>query len=215
MKKQSDHALIARMRELIAVYGRWAGSNQDIADALNVEGVVTSQGKPWTAGNVSAWLTRHKGLVTESRPDTKPSGEVTESQKDTNVPPEVIESQGDTSTEPEVTESQEPTTAGDDALAVLAELYRSGKITEVISWYEATKGEAGMIQAIERRPMFKGERRNTGIKLSKSILDAAVAKCKTEPQRVGGSFSQLVEYLLWRYIGSPAEMVEGIDQDAS
>ncbi len=98
-----------------------------------------------------------------------------------------------------------------EALRAVAELYRSGKLSQVIDWYEATKDKGSVLEMAEYRPMFRygKERRNTGIAVSDLILERAVAKQKGDRARVGKSLSQLVEYLLWLYIGSPQELIEG------
>jgi hypothetical protein len=73
------------------------------------------------------------------------------------------------------------------------------------------------VPAWEVRPVFKGERKNTGVLVNREILDRAAAKAKTEKARTGGSLSSLVELLLWFYVGSPDELLatgpEGEDLD--
>ena len=66
----------------------------------------------------------------------------------------------------------------------------------------------------DRRPMFKSGpkgSKNTGVSVSDLILESAREKLKTEPHKVGKSVSQLVEYLLWQYVGSPPDLVVGTE----
>jgi hypothetical protein len=58
------------------------------------------------------------------------------------------------------------------------------------------------------RPMFRGNRRNSGIHVNEIILKRAMKKAKLDRARTGGSLSRLVEFLLWQYIGSPADVLE-------
>jgi hypothetical protein len=101
-----------------------------------------------------------------------------------------------------------PSALDHEALTALTDLYRSGTLTELLQWYHDTKGEVIILKMPERRPVFKGKPKNTGIKISEPILRSAVDKAKTERLRTGGSLSKLVEYLLWVYIGSPKELIE-------
>src|SRR5208337_4651870 len=98
-----------------------------------------------------------------------------------------------------------------EALNALVDLYRSGKLTELLDWYETTKGEVILVRTPERRPLFRGEAKNTGIKISRDIMRRALEKASSERHKTGRSLSKLVEYLLWCYIGSPSELIYGND----
>lgn len=63
------------------------------------------------------------------------------------------------------------------------------------------------------RPRFKKPRSNSGILLNDEIRRRALEKAKADPDATGGSLSSLVEVLLWRYIGSPSDVVEGPESD--
>jgi hypothetical protein len=78
-------------------------------------------------------------------------------------------------------------------------------LREIISWYESRR--IGL-DHIERRPMFKGRTRNTGIKINEELLNRAVQKAKKERLRTGGSLSGLVELLLWKYLNEPDDLIE-------
>jgi hypothetical protein len=73
------------------------------------------------------------------------------------------------------------------------------------SWRE---GQEEPTRISAQRPVFRGERRNTGVHVNKTILARAVEKAKREKVRTGGSLSLLVEWLLWGYIGEPADVLE-------
>jgi hypothetical protein len=53
------------------------------------------------------------------------------------------------------------------------------------------------------RPAFPGERDNTGIRVNRRLLKAALEKAKTEDAALtgGGKLSPLIEHLLWGYLG--------------
>lgn len=61
---------------------------------------------------------------------------------------------------------------------------------------------------IERKPIFKGQTRNTGIKINEELLNRAVQKAKKERLRTGGSLSGLVELLIWKYLDEPDDLIE-------
>ena len=64
------------------------------------------------------------------------------------------------------------------------------------------------------RPRFRKPRTNSGILLNENIRKRALEKAKADPDATGGSLSGLVELLLWRYIGSPSDVVEGSDSES-
>lgn len=80
-----------------------------------------------------------------------------------------------------------------------------GTLREIISWYESRR--IGL-DHIERRPIFKGRTRNTGIKINEELLNRAVQKAKKQRVRTGGSLSGLVELLLWKYLDEPDDLIE-------
>lgn len=94
----------------------------------------------------------------------------------------------------------------------LLSIYQSGKLTELLSWYESQKeapmqtttpttGEALILP--EHRPLIPGKRKNTGVFINERLMELVKTKLKTEQERVGTSLSQLIEVLLWSYAGSP------------
>jgi hypothetical protein len=85
-------------------------------------------------------------------------------------------------------------------------LEESDTLKEMIEWWKSR--ESAAMEASVRRPVFIGKTRNTGIRVSEAILDRAVAKAKQEKLKTGGNLSQLVEWLMWIYLGSPDDVVE-------
>lgn len=79
-------------------------------------------------------------------------------------------------------------------------------LKEMIEWWKSR--EAASMDAAGRRPLFAGETKNTGVRINKVILERAVEKSKLERAKTGGNLSQLMEWLLWIYIGSPDDVVE-------
>jgi hypothetical protein len=79
-------------------------------------------------------------------------------------------------------------------------------LKEIIEWWKSRESTA--LDTVERRPVFIGKTKNSGIRVNEVILDRALNKAKQERLRTGGSLSQLVEWLLWVYIGSPEDLVE-------
>lgn len=85
-------------------------------------------------------------------------------------------------------------------------LEESETLKEIIDWWKSR--ESAAMEALDRRPVFIGKTRNTGIRISEAILDRAITKAKEEKLKTGGNLSQLLEWLLWIYIGSPDDVVE-------
>jgi hypothetical protein len=79
-------------------------------------------------------------------------------------------------------------------------------LKKMIDWWKSR--EAASMDAAGRRPLFLGETKNTGVRINKVILQRAVEKSKRERAKTGGNLSQLLEWLLWIYIGSPDDVVE-------
>jgi hypothetical protein len=79
-------------------------------------------------------------------------------------------------------------------------------LQEMIEWWKSRESTA--MGASERRPVFVGKTRNTGIRVNTEILDRAIKKAKDEKFKTGGNLSQLVEWLMWVYINSPLDVVE-------
>ncbi|MBM3299038.1 MAG: hypothetical protein FJY85_03690 [Deltaproteobacteria bacterium] len=102
-----------------------------------------------------------------------------------------------------------PTNTDQNELRELLELKET--LQELCRWWSEQQGEP---MKTTTRPVFafrdrgadgREKRRNTGIFCHEAILDRAGEKAKAEHM----SLSQLVELLLWRWIGEPQDVVEG------
>lgn len=82
----------------------------------------------------------------------------------------------------------------------------SETLKDIIEWWKSR--EAASMDAAGRRPLFIGETKNTGVRINKVILERAIDKSRSERAKTGGNLSQLMEWLLWIYIGSPDDVVE-------
>jgi hypothetical protein len=202
-----------------------SGSRAELARLLEKRGIFTPLGKHWIheANNstdaLKNWFANymHDLVATPGEKKTRKKGapsappahhEPEQHQVTTELPTEQQATTDDYQLY--TTPAPPPESPHQDALAELIRLYESGDITEVITWYKNTKGaEHPMEPQQTRRPVFKGETGNTGIKINKEIMAEAKAKLKTENSQVGKSFSALVEFLVWKYIGSPPELVSG------
>jgi hypothetical protein len=88
----------------------------------------------------------------------------------------------------------------------LARLYETGALDELVQWWNQRKGEA----LPEQRPVIRGEagrKRNTGMYVDADVLERARVQAQAEKLRTGGTMSQLVELLLWQYVGSPVDLL--------
>jgi hypothetical protein len=81
-------------------------------------------------------------------------------------------------------------------------------LREIIQTYRANR-----LDLFVGRPRFKRPRSNSGILLNNEIKKRASEKARADPEATGGSLSGLVELLLWRYIGSPSDVVERLDSN--
>lgn len=79
-------------------------------------------------------------------------------------------------------------------------------LREIVETYQASK-----LDLRYRRPRFKKPRVNSGVLLCEAVRERALEKAKLNPDATGGSLSGLIEVLLWRYIGSPSDVLEKPD----
>ena len=76
-------------------------------------------------------------------------------------------------------------------------------IREILQQYKAHE-----ISNLPRRPTFKDPRINSGFLCNAEIRKRALQKAKADPRATGGSLSSLIELLLWRFVGSPEDVIE-------
>jgi hypothetical protein len=86
-------------------------------------------------------------------------------------------------------------------------------LQDMLEWWRTKKDESLVIPPT--RPVFKGERRNTGVHVNKEILKRVMQKLKTDKVRTGGSLSLLTEYLYWEYLGRPRDVLEPVLKEES
>jgi hypothetical protein len=82
-------------------------------------------------------------------------------------------------------------------------------LKDIVDWWNSRESFA--MDVHDRRPIFSGKSRNSGIRVNELILRRAMEKAKRDRIRTGGNLSQLVEWLLWLYIGSPTDVIEDAD----
>lgn len=96
-----------------------------------------------------------------------------------------------------------------EAVSMLAEFHKAGELAQLMEWWRATKGKGGESTMPAKRPTLKGPegRINTGLLIDKTLKDRALEAAKRDPAMTGGSLSLLIELLLWRFLGEPAEFL--------
>lgn len=163
-----------------------------IADALNNEGVSTSQGKSFTRQNVEVIYRRYKSRIPREEDqaiplfgDNPPLKHVSDSAVDSIIPeqPPVVTS----------------------VLTVESELLE--RIMKSVQWFEENV-EQGGYDPRRFRPRFAGTVRSLGLKIREPVYEAAMQRARTERHIVGKSFNALVEFLLWQYARAPEELVD-------
>jgi len=165
--------------------------------------VMTLTGKPFTPKNLQRFCTRHKIDFNQPRRDAELHFETMR---------------------PDIDELEEPrpkhrirVSASEIEPVDLYDLPRVPQLPRwllddldnlkaLLDWWKA-RPEA-TFTAPQPKPTFTGESKNTGIRINKTILDRATAQAREQRWQTGGSLSQLVELLLWRYIGSPEDVLE-------
>ena len=94
----------------------------------------------------------------------------------------------------------------------IAEFYESGGLKEMMEWWQKQKPEgAGGTSLITKgpRPLIGGNqgKQNASVTVDREILARAITKAKREGDQTGGTLSLLVELLLFKYIGSPDDLL--------
>ncbi len=105
-----------------------------------------------------------------------------------------------------------PQTLTDATAKELAQFYESGGLKEMMDWWRQHKerGAAGEPAFEGPRPVIGGGhgKQTANITVDREILARAITKAKREAEKTGGTLSLLVELLLFRYIGSPDELIQ-------
>jgi len=194
--------LIKRIREMEAE----GKTHQQVADALNQEGLGNSKGEPWNNNSIRVTLdrdTKRKAKAgTEPVPqasfeDTTPEPQEKQgepSHKDTAIAPQP-EIEYDNTTDESRADGGTPEPQGvvetgldPETLAVLR---------EVVAWWQSRKEEGVVAPDVPEgyRPEFKGKRKNTSVRVNAVLL-------KDAAEEAGIGVSPLLERLLWAYLGN-------------
>ena len=155
-----------------------------ISRLLNEAGSKTQTGNPWDANNLRRYVNDHL-------PDRK--------SKDTGA----RVTQARTLEVPHGADQPDPR---EEITKLLHEAYQDGTLPSLIEWWRDRGGAP--LPTVEQRPIFRGTRRNTGVHVNQILLERALERVKQDKAGTGGSLSRLVELLLWRYLGEPADVIE-------
>jgi hypothetical protein len=82
-------------------------------------------------------------------------------------------------------------------------------LMEVARWWRA-KGCVEPPVDEDTAPKFKplGTPKTYSVRLPEALVDAVNTELNKQGAKHGGTFSRLVMWLLWRYVGSPSEYIE-------
>jgi len=172
------------IKRLIDNHGR---SPSRIAEELNRQEITTSTGKAWTRKNVGTYIKRNFADY-EPQPPTDVI---------TDVLPDV----------PIETTDVLPDTVGEE----IADLYRKGVLQEMAEWWE--KNRQAVMKVASAPPVFRGERKNTGIHCNVQILNRVKARIEADKHTTGGSLSRLTEILFWRFLGEPKDVLKNQEEE--
>ncbi len=62
-----------------------------------------------------------------------------------------------------------------------------------------------------KRPRFTGPKKAAGIRVNQALYDAALEKARKEKSFTGGTFSSLLDLLLWDYLERDTKFIETSD----
>ncbi len=95
----------------------------------------------------------------------------------------------------------------EDVKALLAS-FKSGELREMLQWFRAQQrtGPAPAAGAVTGKPSFPGPTKSVTLALSAPPVTGALKKMAADGPRAGSNLSQLVEILLWQYLGSPSSL---------
>jgi hypothetical protein len=203
---------IRAIREIAEQIGFIGQNWARLMDALNEAGVTSRRGQPWNhIQAVQQWCARN-GVF--ARDELQPvsemlagptqhdqaeqlelvAGEMHVAMQDVeDEVSQAIEEQGELP-EPARGALQVPPLSPDE-MAALREMLAAWKSRQVVP---VSTPE----QVPSYRPSFPGPRNNTGIRVNRRLLRAALEKAKNEDAALtgGGKLSPLIEHLLWGYL---------------
>ncbi len=84
--------------------------------------------------------------------------------------------------------------------------YRSGELREMIQWFRSQQRTGPAPAGGASKPAFPGPTKSVTLALSAPLVAGALKKMASESPRAGNNLSQLVEFLLWQFQGSPQSL---------
>ncbi len=204
MAKQPQDDLTDRTVEAIKLVASEVGFDgkqwKKLADELNDRGVKTITGKPFGVDGLRSFCNRKKIDFATPRKGADPT-ELLQLPQDTTPQTESPEIE-DRGVLPQ-RDTSLPQWLQDDL----------DNLRTLLEWWKSQPAGITLQDVMERRPVFRGKTRNSGIRVNEEILERAVTKAKQDKTRTGGNLSQLVEWLMWKYIGEPVDLVQGSEME--
>ncbi len=93
----------------------------------------------------------------------------------------------------------------------LVQSYKWGDLRDMLEWFRSESGPRRRSSGAPAKPSFAGPTKSVTLAISARVLVGAQKKMVGDKEKVGKNLSQLVEYLLWEYQGSPEGLVADID----
>jgi len=206
-----------------------------LVEALNREKVFTAQGKDWNTKKAKTfWDSKVVVLQEDAKQDTDSessdgsekerslatddtarqeqqaeyqSGVLHEDAKQDTAPESSDGSEIEDSLVTDDTARQEEVVTQSNAVVLQENVVN--ELMEMLRWWKEDRMNiAQEIPMVTARPEFDREETATKtLRISNKLMLAAEKKAKAERALTGGSFSSLVEFLLWRYVGSGEEFL--------
>ncbi|MEI7450688.1 MAG: hypothetical protein WCJ75_13805 [Desulfomonile sp.] len=85
-------------------------------------------------------------------------------------------------------------------------------LREVAAWWREGNGRLVQERQGGERPDLAGPRRIASIRICEPLHKASVIKAKADNARTGGSFSGLVQFLLWQYLDFDDSLLKKPDE---
>ncbi|MEW6352140.1 MAG: hypothetical protein AB1646_24065 [Thermodesulfobacteriota bacterium] len=104
--------------------------------------------------------------------------------------------------------SAAPSPAGldvEDVKAMLAS-FKSGELRDMLQWFRAQQRTVPAPAVGAGKPSFPGPTKSVTLALSAPLVTGALKKMASDNPHGGINLSQLVELLLWQYLGSPQNL---------
>jgi len=211
MKKatETDRGELVKRIRVLEAEGK---TYQQVADALNVEGLGNSKGEPWKSDSIRVALARDAKRKAKVGTYPVPQGSLEDTTPYTGTTPEPQEKQGESShkdtaiaPQPEIeydnttdeSQSERGTTEPHVVAQTGLDPETIATLKEVAAWWQSRKEEGVVAPDVPEgyRPEFKGKRKNTSVRVNAVLL-------KDAADEAGIGVSPLLERLLWAYLGN-------------